>query len=113
MKGRKRDKAGKRKGKKSAIYKCSDGKDAGEKIGIIGADCVIDVEVHDKKEIWWVVVVALVYRVHISDVGAHEPSNCDIWSFSYEAKTTASLLYTYAQQTPVVQLRYHLYLLFR
>ena len=47
-------------GKRSAAYECIGGKDAGEKITIVGADRVIDVEVHYKEEIWWVVAFALI-----------------------------------------------------
>ena len=36
-------------------------KNAGGKVSIIGADRVIDVEVHYKEEIWWVVAFALLY----------------------------------------------------
>lgn len=47
-------------GKRGATYECIDGKDAGIKISIIGADRVVDVEVHYKEEIRWVVVFALI-----------------------------------------------------
>lgn len=68
----------KSEGMRSATYECINGKDAREKIAIIGADCVVDVEVHYKEEVWWIVVFALIQGVHTSDVGAHEPSNCVI-----------------------------------
>ena len=56
-------------------YECGDGKDAGEKISVVRANSVVDVEVHNEEEVRWIIVFSLIYPVYVSDVGAHKPSH--------------------------------------
>ena len=36
---------------------------------------MVNVEVHNKVEVRWVIVISLIYGIYVSDVRAHEPSH--------------------------------------